>query len=79
MGNKKRLIIIISTSVIVLVCSILLLFHFLGKGNIDTKRYNLFVDGKIIVEKDGKYGYLNRKGKVEIDFLYDYAEPFYKG
>lgn len=79
MGNKKRLIIIISTSVIVLVCSILLLFHFLGKRNIDTKRYNLFVDGKIIVEKDGKYGYLNRKGKVEIDFLYDYAEPFYKG
>ena len=30
----------------------------------------------INVKKDGKYGYINPKGEVVIDFKYDYASPF---
>ncbi len=30
----------------------------------------------INVKKDGKYGYINPKGDVVIDFVYDYASPF---
>lgn len=30
----------------------------------------------INVKKDGKYGYLNQRGEVVIDFKYDYASPF---
>ena len=47
----------------------------------DTNEFNnnLFVDGLVLVEKDGKYGYLNQKGEVVIDFLYDGVESFYNG
>ena len=27
-------------------------------------------------KKDGKYGYINPKGEIVIDFIYDYASPF---
>ena len=30
----------------------------------------------INVKKDGKYGYINQRGEVVIDFKYDYASPF---
>lgn len=33
-------------------------------------------DAYINVKKDGKYGYINPKGEVVIDFKYDYASPF---
>lgn len=33
-------------------------------------------DVYINVKKDGKYGYINPKGEVVIDFKYDYASPF---
>lgn len=33
-------------------------------------------DPYINVKKDGKYGYINPKGEVVIDFKYDYASPF---
>lgn len=33
-------------------------------------------DVYINVKKDGKYGYINQKGDVVIDFTYDYASPF---
>lgn len=33
-------------------------------------------DVYINVKKDGKYGYINQKGEVVIDFIYDYASPF---
>ncbi len=33
-------------------------------------------DPYINVEKDGKFGYINPKGEVVIDFEYDYASPF---
>ena len=32
----------------------------------------------INVKKDGKYGYINKKGEVVIDFKYDYASPFFR-
>lgn len=30
----------------------------------------------INVKKDGKYGYINQRGEIVIDFKYDYASPF---
>lgn len=33
-------------------------------------------DPYINIKKDGKYGYINPKGDVVIDFKYDYASPF---
>lgn len=38
---------------------------------------NLFSSGLVAVEKDGKYGYIDRTGKTIIQFLYDDATPFY--
>ena len=35
-------------------------------------------DVYINVKKDGKYGYINSKGEVVIDFKYDFASPFVK-
>ncbi|MBR3697239.1 MAG: WG repeat-containing protein [Clostridia bacterium] len=32
----------------------------------------------INVKKDGKYGYINQRGEIVIDFKYDYASPFVK-
>lgn len=40
---------------------------------------DLFVEGKILVQKAGKYGFLNKKGEIVIDFIYDYANKFYNG
>jgi hypothetical protein len=31
------------------------------------------------VEKEGKRGYIDKKGRVAIDFQYDEAWPFYEG
>ncbi len=33
-------------------------------------------DVYINIKKDGKYGYINQKGDIVIDFVYDYASPF---
>ena len=33
-------------------------------------------DPYINIKKDGKYGYINPRGEVVIDFVYDYASPF---
>lgn len=41
--------------------------------------YGGFHDGLALVKKDGKYGYINTKGKLVIDAVYDYAEDFSEG
>lgn len=38
-----------------------------------------FSDGLAAVSKNDKYGYINTKGKVVIDFVYDSAEEFAEG
>jgi hypothetical protein len=36
-----------------------------------------FSDGLIVVKQSGKYGYLNKQGKIEIELLFEKAEPFF--
>lgn len=54
-----------------------------NEGNLEyTKDYFKYIteldinDVYINLKKDGKYGYINQKGDVVIDFIYDYASPF---
>jgi hypothetical protein len=48
-------------------------------GN-DELEMNLFSDGLLAVEnEDGEWGYINKKGEVEIDFEYDGAGAFMDG
>jgi tetratricopeptide (TPR) repeat protein len=39
----------------------------------------VYSDGLALVELDGKYGYVDKTGKVRIPLVYSYAEPFGKG
>lgn len=39
----------------------------------------VFSDGLAAVKKNGKWGYINTKGDVVIDFIYDDAAPFNEG
>jgi hypothetical protein len=39
----------------------------------------LFSDGLVSVKKNGKYGFVNNKGRTVIDFEYDEAGRFVKG
>lgn len=38
-----------------------------------------FSEGCAFVKKDDKYGYINKYGKVIVDFIYDEAYFFYAG
>lgn len=38
-----------------------------------------FYEGLAPVKKDGKWGYINKKGKVVVDFVFDKATPISKG
>ena len=38
-----------------------------------------FTDGLARVEKDGKWGYIDRKGTVVIDLIYDFVGYFHEG
>ncbi len=59
-----------------------------NKANKDTQKYTSdyfkyiteldITDAYINIKKDGKYGYINQKGEIVIDFMYDYASPFVK-
>lgn len=41
--------------------------------------YSIFNDGLISLEKNRKFGYVNRDNEVKIPFMYDAALPFYYG
>ena len=41
--------------------------------------HNLFYDGLLMVELDGKFGYVNEKDEMKIAALYDQAQPFLEG
>jgi len=44
--------------------------------NESTDRINLFSNGLLAVEIDGKWGYVNTKGDIVIQALYDEAQHF---
>ncbi len=54
-----------------------LLFIFLFFINL-TDTYSQ-VDSLFLKQKNGKYGYVNKKGKTVIKFQFDYAKPFTEG
>ena len=45
----------------------------------DARMIRVVNEGLMVVEKDGKYGYMDINGTIVIDCKYDYAEPFYNG
>ena len=38
-----------------------------------------YSSGMILLEKDGKYGYMNYKGEWTVQPVYSYAEPYFEG
>ena len=63
---KKKIIIVL-----------LLLTLFGCNKNESTDRINLFSNGLLAVEIDGKWGYVNTKGDIVIQALYDEAAAFH--
>ncbi len=59
----------------VLVLSIALLFLLTGCA-LKSVPNNLFSEGLLAIEKDGRYGYIDTKGKKVIDFYFDEAYAF---
>ena len=43
---------------------------------VELENQEIYNDVYINVKKDGKYGYINTKGQVVIDFKFDFASPF---
>ncbi len=41
--------------------------------------FSLFSSGLLAANKDNKWGYINNKNEVVIEFIYDWAEPFIDG
>lgn len=76
---KKQMRIIVIVAVIIVAIAIIALFIF-KKGDTHisksvAKMYDM--SNPIAVKKDGKYGYIDRNGKMIIDPIYDKAEDFY--
>ena len=63
--------------------SFLLMMFFLSgfEKNFDTEDYQnaLFNDDLLAIKKDDKWGFINDKGEVIIDFKYLNVEPFFDG
>lgn len=66
---KKRILLLL-----LLICGL-----FLGGCSESLFELKMFPDGLVAAKKDSKWGYLDKDGKVVIDFLYDRAEAFYDG
>lgn len=75
---KKKLIMIIVGAMIVL-GALSTTLYCIFKPTPEELSDNLFINGLVAVGKNGKYGYLNKKGETVIDFVYDQAMPFYDG
>jgi len=63
---------------VAVLCFSLLLGLFGCVGN-DLVISDLFSENLLAVQKDGRWGYINKTGKTEIDFFYDQAGAFYNG
>ncbi len=48
-------------------------------GENEKKSFPFYSDGLRVFEKEGKFGYINKKGKVVIPAIYEYAYPFVNG
>ncbi|MBQ8208066.1 MAG: WG repeat-containing protein [Clostridia bacterium] len=78
---KKRTLKNPSALFILILLSCILLFCFFGCGGKKTAEYDgdaVFKFGLIAAKKDGKWGFINEKGKTVIDFKFDSAENFTK-
>lgn len=49
------------------------------KENVDDVELPIFHEGLACVEKDGKYGFIDKSGKEVIPCIYDYASDFHEG
>ena len=73
--NNKKLLIIVGCSLLFLVLFIALIIYFITSGKPISQVYN--PDSPILINKNGKYGYIDSKGKVLIKPKYEFAYPFY--
>ena len=73
--NNKKLLIIVGCSLLFLVLFIALIIYFITSGKPISRVYN--PDSPILINKNGKYGYIDSKGKVLIKPKYEFAYPFY--
>ena len=52
-------------------------------NHIDNRQYSRwspFYSGyQVLIDRNNKYGYIDKQGNIAIDFLFDYAEPFQNG
>ena len=69
----KRKNIIISLAIVL--CVVVALTGVLAACN-DTVNDNMFSAGKLAVQKDGLWGYIDGSGEMVIDAQYDEASPF---
>ena len=69
----KRKNIIISLAIVL--CVVVALTGVLAACN-DTVNDNMFSAGKLAVQKDGLWGYMDGSGEMVIDAQYDAATPF---
>lgn len=73
--DKKKVIVIIAAIVVIIIAIIVGKTLFSSKATTVSDLFN--PNTPILVEKDGKYGYINSKGKFIIDAKYETASSFY--
>lgn len=49
------------------------------KFSVEENEFPFYSNNLSMFKKEGKYGYINKKGKIVIPAIYDYAYPFVKG
>ena len=76
--NKKLLIIIGLVSVVIIV-GIILAVNIFGNNKEKETQVVFNEDNPIRVKKNGKYGFIDTKGKEIVGFKYDYASDFING
>jgi hypothetical protein len=59
--------------------SVFFMFSFLGCNPIALPVEDLFSEGLLAVQKDGRYGYIDEKGNKKIEFYFDLAYAFKDG
>jgi len=65
--------------VLLAVVSIFFVFSFLGCNPVALPVEDLFSEGLLAVQKDGRYGYIDEKGNKKIEFYFDLAYAFKDG
>ncbi len=73
--DKKKIIVAVAIIIIIIIAIIIGKTLFSSKATTISDLFN--PNTPILVEKDGKYGYINSKGKFVIDAKYEKASSFY--